>query len=326
MKNKWTIIGSSLISFFLIVLISKKLDFLEVQRMFDQAKKLFLFLAGILLLLSHYIRALRWNLLIKQKHIHVTAFSCFLSFLSGTLVNFILPHAGDLARCKFLEKQYKTDISFVFGTVLIERLLDGIILLVLVGWFIIFNQEVSLSIILHFLQDINFMNIHLPLYLIALISLVLLLLGVFFFKYTRSFLIIEFFKKFISGILHGFNSIGLLKARKEFLFYSMIIWILYFVTTFCILASISNEGEINKMPVLGILIMASLGWAGPTQGGIGLFHFLVSRLMILFGFSKLFSISASTLLHTTYSIYDLVFGLGALITINLLKPHFTEAI
>ena len=89
-----------------------------------------LFAVVILLnLLQYVIRAWRWNILIEP--IKKTAFSSRLyALLIGFAANCILPaRLGEIIRANYLGQREHISASSTFGTIVVERIFDGVTLL-----------------------------------------------------------------------------------------------------------------------------------------------------------------------------------------------------
>lgn len=67
---------------------------------------------------------------------------------------------------------------------------------------------------------------------------------------------------------------------------------------------------------LTLLVVGSLGMAAPVQGGIGAYHFMVSRGLMLYGVTALGAEAIAAVLHTYQTVYTM--GLGGICFVILL--------
>ncbi|NDB54165.1 MAG: UPF0104 family protein, partial [Chitinophagaceae bacterium] len=105
----------------------------QLKRSIQEAR---LWLVGpvcILLLVSHYLRGLRWKLLIDPLGHKVNPTNSFLTVLLGYLVNLGVPRLGEFMRCTVLARYENVSVEKLVGTVILERLFDGLCLLVVFG-------------------------------------------------------------------------------------------------------------------------------------------------------------------------------------------------
>ena len=89
---------------------------------------IWILLSMILGYLGEVFRGIRWVLLLKPTGYKVQKIDCVNSVAAGYLFNAGIPRSGEIARCTLLSKVTKTPISYLFGHVLMERLIDFIIL------------------------------------------------------------------------------------------------------------------------------------------------------------------------------------------------------
>jgi len=108
---------------------------LNLSKMVDQFKSAhysFIFIGLAVGLISHFFRALRWNLLIKPLGFNVPAKNSFIAVLIGYMVNFAIPRMGEVSRCVILNRSEKIPLNKLIGTVVIERIFDSFCLLLII--------------------------------------------------------------------------------------------------------------------------------------------------------------------------------------------------
>ena len=86
-------------------------------------------LSLILGLLSHISRTIRWQMLIEPVDKRPGVVNTFLAVMIGYLANLAIPRMGEISRCGVLSKYEKVSFSRLVGTVVTERVLDLIMLL-----------------------------------------------------------------------------------------------------------------------------------------------------------------------------------------------------
>ena len=94
------------------------------------AKYIWIIFSVALLTSSHLVRAYRWNLLIEALNYHPPFKNTFFSMMVGYLANYAFPRIGEITRCAVLAKTEKIPADKLFGTVIIERAVDVITLLI----------------------------------------------------------------------------------------------------------------------------------------------------------------------------------------------------
>jgi glycosyltransferase 2 family protein len=112
------------------------ISFREVWTLVRGARKDYIALSFVFLALTYLTRTIRWQHLLQP-----LGHASFRNTLNATLIGFaalsVLPaRAGDLVRPYILAKREGLDPSATFATVIMERVLDGIAVLVLLAIFV----------------------------------------------------------------------------------------------------------------------------------------------------------------------------------------------
>lgn len=263
-----------------------------------------------MLFFSHLLRAARWQILVSPIKSNTNIFSFLISFLIGTLTNFVFPHIGDIARCHILEKLEDVPIQNTVGTVITERAVDSLLLVFFAIAIFTFDPQKFTEILklLHFNVNSDYS------FIVWIIIFIVPLIFFFLFKINPRLLsyVSSLFRQVKSGVLSIFK----VRNWKLLFLLNFLIWVLYLSATYLILNAFITTNQITIIVSLAVLIMASTGWAGPTQAAIGTFHFLVSQTLILYGFSANISLALAVSLHLVFTIFDIIWGLMALVILN----------
>ena len=82
-------------------------------------------------LFSHYLRTERWKLLVEKEDLHVDRTVLFSGVMIGYVVNYAIPRLGEVSRCVYVGRREKTSASSLLGTVILERVIDLVCLIIL---------------------------------------------------------------------------------------------------------------------------------------------------------------------------------------------------
>lgn len=131
-KNIKTIIGV-LISAVFMYLAVRKVNFSELMNSFAKVEYWYLLPGLAVIFLSHWLRALRWRYLMEPIAT-IKLGRLFSALLIGYMGNAFLPaHLGELIRAYIIGKKENISASTVLGTVLVERIIDVLTLLLIMG-------------------------------------------------------------------------------------------------------------------------------------------------------------------------------------------------
>ena len=292
-----------------------KFDYL--LRTWDQADKGWLWLMAGIAVISHLLRAERWRMLIAPAGYEASLGYSFLSLMVGYLVNLVIPRGGELSRCYNLYKLDKTPVEISFGTVVVERVIDVVCLLVLIGISFIAESEKLFAFIktlpLGAGQSSRLKGI-----LIILAGIVIvMILVVWLIKRNRK--LNSFFRRTWLGFREGLFSVFKLKKKGLFIFYSVIIWLLYFVMSYTVILAFPETNHLGLTAVLSLFAIGSIAMAAPLPGGTGSYHVLVPQgLVFLYGIHEPDAIAFTFIFHGWQTAIMIVGGAISLIITSVL--------
>jgi uncharacterized protein (TIRG00374 family) len=235
-------------------------------------------------LFAYISRARRWNILIHPLGYSPTLKSTFYAMMTGYLANLALPRIGEITRCVALGKKEKIPVDQLIGTVVIERTIDLISLLsIMVVLIIIRGEEIN-----EFLRETIFIPLQEKVFsvlgftwLIWVILVAATVLSLFLlYMYRKKLRKFIFFSKafdIAKGILNGFKTIASLRSKWEFILHTVFIWFCYTIMTWVVVFAIEPTSDITLGDSIFLLVVGGLGMSVPVQGGIGAFHYAVSR-------------------------------------------------
>ncbi len=100
------------------------------------------------------------------------------------------------------------------------------------------------------------------------------------------------------GVGKGFMGIRQLKQPSLFVALTLLTEVLLFLITYVLFFASSQTSTLPPIAGLTILTVSSVGGlAVPTQGGLGTYHFLVSRVLMLYGMNETNGVVVATFLH-----------------------------
>jgi uncharacterized protein (TIRG00374 family) len=235
-------------------------------------------------LFAYLSRARRWIILINPLGYYPKYWNTFHSMMSGYLANLALPRIGEITRCVALGKKEKIPVDQLIGTVVIERTIDFISLLIIM--FALFftsgskiREYLNASIIIPFREKVLsvFGSAWIPWVIFIALSAISLYLLIHYKKELRK---ISFFSKIFDiahGVINGLKSISKLKRNWEFIFHTIFIWLNYALMTWVVVFCIESTSHLSFANSIFILVIGGLAMSAPVQGGIGAFHYFVSR-------------------------------------------------
>jgi uncharacterized protein (TIRG00374 family) len=288
-----------------------KVDFL--WQAWQKSDKFYLWLMAAFAVASHILRAIRWKMLLEPTGQRVGIGNSFLSLMTGYLVNLAIPRGGEVSRCYTLYQLEKTPVQLSFGTVVTERLIDVLCLLVLIGTSFYFEWE-KLKAFLDTLDFSSGKNTAVPVAVWLVLAAGVIFLGAVYFLRKNEKVI-----KIIRGFTEGMLSVFQLKNKFLFVFYSIAIWGLYFLMSYLVLMAFPETAHLGFSAVVTLFAIGSIAMAAPLPGGTGSYHVLVPLgLTTLYHVPSVDAIAFVFVFHAWQTLLMIVIGALSFIISNLL--------
>jgi uncharacterized protein (TIRG00374 family) len=315
LKNIFKILLSFLLAAFFLYLAFRGVDFSALLLSLKSANYWWIVLLVPIVLLGHWIRALRWKYLMAPIKKDCSLSNLFGAVMIGYAVNNVLPRVGELVRPYVLGQKEKVSKSATLATVVVERILD------LLSFY--FITCVALAVYPHALDPFfsNAESVRPFFYIGAFAGLCFFLL--LFFKADTFFRYCMLMKKItpkkysakIDHILDSFaRGLGVIKMKDKFaviILLSIAIQGIYalgmYEPFFAFSSLVKPELDFGASVVL--LIVSSIAWILPAPGAMGTYHsFLTIAMVKLYGVDTATALSYSIVTHELGYIIFMVFG------------------
>ncbi len=252
----------------------------ELLNSITNANPIWVITSLILGIISHLSRAYRWHFLLKPLGYTPKLYNSFMAVMVGYLANLGIPRSGEVLRGITLSTYEKVPFEKAFGTIVSERVIDLIMLILVTSTAAILQTEY----LLNFLEEKN-IN---PLYTLGILLLLIFIgfLGLQILKKSSNTFIIKI-RNFGIGLLDGMKSIFTMKKKWAFLFHTLLIWFLYVLMFYVIKHAVPNLSDCSIGVILVAFVVGSFSMS-TTNGGIGILPFpiVVGAVFVFFGFEK----------------------------------------
>ena len=248
-------------------------------KLFEEIQKVemsWVFLSMIFGAWAYVSRGLRWIVLIDALGYKSSKINSIASVSVGYFTNLFIPRAGEISRCTALNQAEKIPGDKLFGTILIERVIDFIFLfaLIILAFFLKLDDLLNFFSMLQAHQtDGNAENNKI---LILLSITTIGIVGFFLLKkWMKNSVFYQKILGFFDGLKAGFKSIKKMKRKSVFWIHTFSIWIMYFLMTYICFFSMSETSGLTVSDGLFLLVLGGIGMVIPTPGGIGSYHAIV---------------------------------------------------
>lgn len=271
-----------------------------------------------LFMLSNVVRALRWKMLIKPLGYTPGFLNCFLTIMLGYFANLALPRMGEVIRGLALSRIEKISFQSLFGTIITGRITDVLCLLLVILLALVFEMDLIWNFIVQNSEGSPLLKVE---YLVALLFLGLIILGLlyYFARRSQNSLVIRM-KKVFMGFVDGLKTIGQLENTALYIFYSLLIWLLYYMMTYFCFFSFDPTAHLGPIEALVTFVFGTLGIVFPSPGGLGSYHFLITEALKIYDINEADAFSFANLIFFSIQIFcNVLFGILALILLPIIN-------
>lgn len=269
-------------------------------------------------IVAFWARAYRWNLLFHPLGIRISTFRLTVAVIVGYLANLAFPRMGEVSRCAVIKRTDNIPLSTSIGTVVTERGVDLISLLVLVAAALALEFN-KISALLASMTSQFWMRLSVSQLVVAFLAVLLVVaVGWWAFKRFQSSTRFSHFKEFLLNLWQGVFSIFKLKSPGKFLLSTLVLWLSYYFMSYLIVFALEETSWLDLKAGLVLLAMGGIGMAMPVQGGFGTYHAFVAGILLWYGIQEQTGVFFATLLHTSQVITAMVLGGAALLIVVLL--------
>jgi len=246
-------------------------------------------------------RGLRWVQMLQSLGYEVKGSRAIAAVAFSYLVNLVTPRVGEVARCTALNRTDNVPIDKLVGTVVLERVVDTL----LFGMVVLSTVFISSDELASFLSESGAQLPELSATTIFIASGVAIAGMLMMYLTRKIWLQWGFAQKiagFATGMITGLRSLRTVNNKPLFWFYSIGIWSCYVATIAVGFTIVSGLERIGPEQAFFVSVAAGLGFVIPVPGGIGAYHYLVSKALVVLGLSPFVGTSFATLIHSSQSL------------------------
>ena len=268
-----------------------------------------------------WLRGNRWRIMLQpirnegtkpitQRETYDAYAICYLS-------NIAFPRSGEVVRCGLMGETRKTTFQGALGTVVIERTWD-MLCMFLAGVPLLFFGRFRDFIVEKMFRPAA-SSMHLGWFWIVLIAIAVIVGLVYLVRAFREPIgrskVGAAFLKFFRGLGEGITAAFRMKNKWGFFAYTLIIWIGYWLCSLWTMRALPAFDALDGWDALFLMVVGSLGWIVPVQGGFGAYHFIVAMtLMPVYGVDRQTGLLFATVSHETQIVQMLLCGLVSLVS------------
>lgn len=272
-------------------------------------------------ILAQVFRGIRWRQLLspigEQTRLSTSIHAVFLSYASSL----VIPRIGEVMRCGILNKYDNVSFPKAIGTVVTERIIDSLLVLIIMGITLLMQMPVFFRFFTETGTDITqiFRKFTVAGYWTTAICGVAAILLLWFLVRKLSFFsqVRSMFKNMMVGIF----SLKKVKNLPLFIFYSVAIWGCYFLHFYLTFFCYPFTSHLSAMAALVVFVVGSIAVIVPTPNGAGPWHFAVKTMLVFYGVAGTDGAMFALVVHTLQTALVALLGIFSAIVLPLTKKQ-----
>ncbi|MBQ6917505.1 MAG: flippase-like domain-containing protein [Prevotella sp.] len=239
------------------------------------------------------------------------ASTCIHAVFISYAVSLVIPRIGEFSRCAILKRYDGISFSKALGTVVTERAVDTLIVMIYSGIILLVEMSVfgtffrktgtSLDRILGGFSVTGWVVT--AICAVAVLILLHLLL--------KNFSIYNKVKMTLGGVWEGVLSLKGVRNLPLYLFFSIGIWVMYFLHYYLTFFCFDFTENLGIGCALVSFVVANFAVIVPTPNGAGPWHFAIKTMLILYGVADEQALWFVLIVHTVQTMLVIALGIYA---------------
>lgn len=268
-------------------------------------------------ILPQMARAWRWKMSLEPLGEKPRRSTCVDAIFLSYAASLVIPRVGEVTRCGTLKKCDGVSFTKSLGTVVTERLVDSLFMLLFTG--IAFVSQLPLFLLFLDKTGTNLEGILSRFtgtgYLVTALCVVTALVAacVLMCRYA----LFRKGKNMLHEVCEGIMSLRNVSNLPLYLFYSLLIWVGYFLHFYIAFFSFDFTSNIGLWAALLSFCVGTFAVLVPTPNGAGPWHFAVKTMLVIYGVAEPKAILFVLVVHTIQTALVVLLGVFGWIRLNL---------
>ncbi|HMB64576.1 MAG TPA: lysylphosphatidylglycerol synthase transmembrane domain-containing protein [Eudoraea sp.] len=272
----------------------------EILRYIREADPFWVGISIFIGILSHVSRAIRWNYLLEPLGYKPRISNNVFIILTAYLANLGVPRSGEILRATALATYEKVPFEKGIGTIVTERIVDLVMLMLIIIIALLLQTE----LILGFIKEMGFGIASGA--LLILTGIAGLLVSIKLIKRSTA-PFAQKIRAFLKSLLEGILSIFKMEQKWPFILHTLFIWGAYIGMFWVIKFTVLETVDLSFGPLLVAFVGGAFAMA-TTNGGFLAFPIAVSKSLEIFGISAVSGTAFGWIMWIAQTLMVVVFG------------------
>ena len=302
-------IGLGIIYYQYTTLTTEELEKIKIS--FIKADYFYIFLSLFIALFGFWSRAYRWKFALQHLGYQTKFRNDLMTVCVSYLVNLTIPRSGEVSRAMLLKKYEDVPFDKGFGTIVAERIVDMLIVLLFVTIGFISQFETIYQYLVN--NGVKFETLIWAGILVFVVFVIFVLVWIY-----AEWKIILKLKQKLSGLIEGMQSILKMKDKWKYIFHSFFIWFSYLAMFYVTIFALPETADISFDVVVMGFIFGTLA-VGFTNGGLGAYPLAVASILSLYGISEGIGTAFGYLIWVSQTLLTIFLGLLSYLLLPILN-------
>ncbi|MBP3773816.1 MAG: flippase-like domain-containing protein [Bacteroidaceae bacterium] len=265
------------------------------------------------------LRGIRWRQALEPLGERPRYRHCISAVYMSFAASLVIPRIGEISRCATLHKTDGTPFSTALGTVVTERIIDSLLVLLIIGITFLFEipafyrffQSIGLN------ADSFFSTFSITGIIITIACACAVIAGGLYLAHRLR--TAHGIKDTLARFGKGVASVRHVRSLPLYLLNTVLIWVCYFLHFYLAFYAFDFTSALGVHAGLLAFCMITLAVLVPTPNGAGPWHFAVKVVLLQFGVGMENAILFALIAHALQTLLVVLLGLYGLLTISMGK-------
>ena len=295
----------------------RDMDFNEIRDvMLHQMRWEWMILSFVPGVLAQVFRALRWRQSLEPLGERPRVSSCIHAIFLSYASSLVVPRSGEFLRCGVLTREDGTPFSKALGTVVTERAVDIVMMLLL--FLVVFMLQIPVFKEFFSTTGVSFQSVmarytSTGIFVTLLCGVcALVLMAVLWHRLVFSHKV----RDVMHGLAEGLLSIKKIRNIPLYIIYSVGIWVAYFFHYYLTFFCFNFTENLGMMAALVSFCVGTVAVIVPTPNGAGPWHFAVKTILTKsYGLAETSANIFALIVHTVQTLLLVVLGMYSMLAL-----------
>lgn len=258
---------------------------------------------------SHVERGLRWRQTLDPLGVYPRKSHLVDAIYLSYATSLVVPRLGEVSRCGVLSRYDGVPFSKSLGTVVTERMVDALCMLLIAGVTLLLELPVFLTFFHQTGTKVPSL-VHLfssPWFYVALFSVVGVVVVLVWM--VRALSVFERVRGVVLDVWQGIMSLRRVRNVPLFVLHTVLMWFCYFLHFYLTFFCFPFTDGLSIEAGLVMFVAGTFAVIVPTPNGAGPWHFAVITMMMLYGVDAVDASTFALLVHGVQTLLVVVLGL-----------------